>query len=55
VLLQQLLKADEDYPSAFCYSVLQVLPKTMTASEVIRWESQYKTKLGSRTTGLNSN
>jgi hypothetical protein len=31
------------------------LPKTTTPVEVIRWESQYKLKLGSRATGLNSN
>ncbi|MEQ8784811.1 MAG: GIY-YIG nuclease family protein [Pirellulaceae bacterium] len=53
--LRELLKSDAAYPDAFRYSVLQVLPKTTTAKEVIRWESQYKVKLGSRATGLNLN
>lgn len=53
--LRELLKSDASYPDAFRYSVLQVLPKTTTAKEVIRWESQYKAKLGSRATGLNLN
>lgn len=54
-LLRQLLASDADYPSAFRYSLLQVLPKSTKDSEVLRWESQYKTKLGSRATGLNAN
>ena len=55
VRLKELLVSDASYPDAFRYSVLQVLPKTTTAREVIRWESQYKIKLGSRATGLNLN
>lgn len=53
LMLRSLLRADHAYPHAFRFSVLQVLPKTTTPSEVIRWESQYKIKLGSRATGLN--
>lgn len=53
--LRALLDSDNSYPSAFRFSVLQVLPKTATAPEVIRWESLYKAKLGSRATGLNLN
>jgi hypothetical protein len=55
VMLKQFLETDEDFPKAFRYSVLQVLTKTTTAREVIRWESQYKAKLGRRVTGLNLN
>ena len=55
LLLKALLESDGAYPGAFRYSVLQVLPKTTTPAEVIRWEAQYKRKLGSRATGLNSN
>ena len=53
--LKELLKSDEAYPESLRYSVLQVLPKTTTSREVMRWESQYKHKLGSRATGLNLN
>ncbi len=53
VMLRDLLKSNDAYPDAFRYSVLQVLPKTTTPTEVIRWENQYKKKLGSRATGLN--
>jgi hypothetical protein len=44
-----------DYPDAFRFSILQVLPKTRTPRDVIEWERQYKIKLGSRAIGLNSN
>lgn len=54
VKLQTLLKQDKAYPAAFRYSVLQVLPKSTAATEVIRWESVFKEKLGSRSMGLNS-
>lgn len=53
--LRQLLKSDADYPESFRYSILQVLPKTASQKEVIRWESRLKQKLGSRATGLNLN
>lgn len=53
--LRKLLHDNEAYPGAFRYSVLQVLPKSTTKAEVIRWESQYKIKLGSRALGLNAN
>lgn len=55
VKLKELLATDKDYPDQLRYSILQVLPKTTTAAEVIRWESQYKVKLGCRVTGLNLN
>ena len=55
VRLRDLLKRDSDYPEQFRFSVLQILPKTMTAVEVIKRETLYKHKLGSRATGLNSN
>lgn len=54
-LLRKLVETEDAYPAAFRYSVLQVLPKSTTAAEVIRWETQYNSKLGSRATGLNSN
>ena len=54
-LLKYLVANNSRYPHAFRYSVLQVLPKSTKDGEVVRWESQYKVKLGSRATGLNSN
>jgi len=54
-LLRKIIKDDPAYPNAFRFSLLQVLPKTTKDSEVIRWETQYKNKLGSRATGLNAN
>jgi hypothetical protein len=55
VMLRELMDRDPDYPGAFRYSLLQVLPKSTTRAEVIRWEGEYKQKLGSRATGLNAN
>ncbi|MGH9699264.1 MAG: GIY-YIG nuclease family protein [Candidatus Acidiferrales bacterium] len=43
------------YPDKFRFSILQTLPTTMTRKEVIRRETQYKDKLGTRAMGLNSN
>jgi hypothetical protein len=37
------------------FSVLQTLPRTLTANEVIDYEARHKRKLGSRAHGLNSN
>jgi hypothetical protein len=54
-LVRELVKAHPDYPKAFRFSILQVLPKSTKDAEVIRWESRYKEKLGSRAMGLNSN
>jgi hypothetical protein len=54
--LKALLASDSAYPRAFRFSILQVLPKTTAPAEVIRWETLYKSKLGSRDTiGLNVN
>lgn len=53
VMLRQLVTSDGRYPGSFRYSVLQVLPKSTKPAEVIRWENQYKMKLGSRAIGLN--
>lgn len=53
IMLQKVIESGSSYPTAFLYSVLQVLPKSTARSEVIRWENQYKAKLGSRAKGLN--
>jgi hypothetical protein len=53
--LRELIKGNSAYPGQFRFSVLQILPKTMTRNEVIRRETLYKAKLGTRAHGLNSN
>ena len=52
-LLKQLTQHSDEYPEKFRFSILQVLPRTTKKSEVIRWESIFKRKLGSRSFGLN--
>jgi hypothetical protein len=37
------------------FSLLQILPKTLTRNEVIKPEGLYKHKLGTRAKGLNLN
>lgn len=54
-LLKRLVREDPAYPEAFRFSLLQVLPKSMTRTDVIRWEGVFKDKLGTRATGLNLN
>lgn len=54
-LLAELLAENSDYPDLFRFSLLQILPKTLTRDEVIRREGLYKQKLGTRATGLNLN
>jgi hypothetical protein len=54
--LRKVIMRDSDtYPEQFRFSLLQILPKTMTRREVIQRETRYKDKLGSRAIGLNSN
>jgi hypothetical protein len=53
--LQELILHDPAYPQDFRFSVLQILPRTMARDEVLQRETSYKTKLGSRATGLNAN
>ncbi len=55
VRLRELIKRDSAYPEQFRFSVLQILPKTMARDEVLKRETLYKRKLGTRATGLNSN
>jgi hypothetical protein len=55
VRLRDLIKSDSAYPDQFRFSVLQILPRTMARDEVLKRETLYKHKLGTRATGLNSN
>jgi len=54
-LLRDLIARDPSYPSAFRFSLLQILPRTMAREEVIKREAVYKAKLGTRARGLNLN
>ena len=54
-LLSDLIDQDPSYPSAFRFSLLQILPRTMSPDEVIKREAVYKAKLGTRAIGLNRN
>ncbi len=54
VRLRKLIESDPRYPEQFRFSVLQTLSKTMARDEVIKRETLYKHKLGTRAIGLNS-
>lgn len=54
-LLKALTQGDPAYPAAFRYSILQILPKSMSREEVLEREMSFKTKLGCRAYGLNLN
>jgi hypothetical protein len=54
-LLKELVQSEKYYPSAFQYTLLQVLPKSLTKNEISAWEKRYKDKLGSKVSGLNLN
>ena len=55
VKLTKLIQENPAYPERFRFSVLQILPRTMAREEVIKRETLYKDKLGSKAHGLNSN
>jgi len=54
-LLRDLITSNSDYPNGFRYSILQIVPKSMTRQDVIEREARFKLKLGSRAHGLNLN
>lgn len=54
-ILAELVRVDDSYPGRFRFSILQVLPKSMTRDEVLARERLFKEKLGTRATGLNLN
>lgn len=54
--LAELIKKDKDYASKyFQFSILMLLPKTVTADEAIAKEQLFKRKLGTNAFGLNNN
>ncbi len=52
--LKELLKEDNEYYKNFQFTVLQILPLSLTSKEVIKYEELFKNKLGSKVFGLNS-
>src|SRR2546423_737530 len=48
-------RSPEQYPEQLRFSILQILPKSVTRDEVIQREALFKQKLGSRAHGLNAN
>ena len=54
--LLELINKDKDYASeCFQFSILMLLPKTVTADEAIAKEQLFKRKLGTNAFGLNNN
>jgi len=53
--LVKLIDKDKNYAYNFRFSILMLLPKTITPDEAIKNERLFKNKLGSNSFGLNSN
>ncbi len=53
--LVELVNQDKNYAKNFTFTVLAILPKTITNAEAIRKENLYKEKLGTRKFGHNKN
>ena len=53
--LRRLLASNPSHLEHFRYTILRTLPASLTAKEVIAFETLYKDKLGSRSHGLNLN
>ncbi len=53
--LKELVSKDENYAFNFRFSILMLLPKTVTPDEAISKELLFKRKLGTNSFGLNNN
>ncbi len=53
--LKELVGMTEGYAKNFQFSILMILPKTITADQAIEKERLFKNKLGTNSFGLNSN
>lgn len=53
--LIELINADDAYASNFRFSILMLLPRTVTQEEAIKKEALFKNKLGTNSFGLNNN
>lgn len=54
-MLKELVENDPLYGKHFQFSILMLLPRTITPDEAIKKERLYKNKLGTNSFGLNSN
>jgi len=53
--LKELVAADKNYCNHFKFSILMLLPSTITADQAIKKETLFKNKLGTNSFGLNNN
>lgn len=53
--LKELVEKDKNYAMNFRFSILMLLPKTITPNEAIEKEKLFKNKLGTNSFGLNNN
>ena len=53
--LKELISADKNYANKFQFSILMLLPSTVTSKEAIAKENLFKKKLGTNSFGLNNN
>lgn len=53
--LKELLAKDNNYGDNFRFSILMLLPRTVTPDQAIQMERLFKKKLGTNSFGLNSN
>lgn len=53
--LKKLVSTNNKYAFNFCFSILMLLPKTVTADQAIEKEKLFKRKLGTNSFGLNNN
>jgi hypothetical protein len=53
--LKELIKDDPTHGNNFQFSILMLLPRTITADEAIKKERLFKNKLGTNSFGLNNN
>ena len=52
--LKELVAADKNYCNHFKFSILMLLPSTITADQAIKKETLFKNKLGTNSFGLNN-
>ncbi|MCX6227045.1 MAG: GIY-YIG nuclease family protein [Bacteroidia bacterium] len=53
--LKELIEKDPNHAESFQFSILMLLPRTITADEAIKKERLFKNKLGTNSFGLNNN
>lgn len=54
-ILKNLISKDKKYANNFLFSILMLLPRTVTPDQAIKKENLFKKKLGTNSFGLNNN